>query len=91
MIPSTLTAPPKSIHFHVMFPQAGLYKMFVQFRPAGAILPAEQTLTASFWMRVNETGPLRVSRFSLFMTSIILITILSLIVKKMLVVRGGGQ
>ena len=88
MTQSTLAAPPKSIHFHVMFPQAGLYKMFVQFRPAGAMLPAEQVMTASFWMRVNETGPLRVSKFSLFMTSIILIAVLSWIVKKMLVVRG---
>ena len=88
MTPSTLNSPPKSLHFHLVFPEAGLYKMFVQFRPAGIALPEDQALTATFWERVDATGPLRVSQFSLVMTSLILMSALGWIVKRMLVVKG---
>ncbi len=81
-------APGKQIIFHVVFPEAGLYKMFAQFRPAGIDLPEDEALTASFWVRVDAARPLRVSQFSLVITSLILMSLLSITVKKLLVVKG---
>ena len=81
-------APGKQIMFHITFPEAGVYRMYAQFRPKEIGLPADESLTAMFWVRVEETGPLRVSQFSLIITSLILMVLLSWIVKKMLVVKG---
>ena len=77
----------KQIAFHVVFPEAGVYRIYGQFRPKGIDLPADESLTAMFWVRVGETAPLRVSQFSLIVTSLILMSLLSWIVKKSLVVK----
>ena len=79
--------PGKQIVFHVTFPEAGVYRMYAQFRPKGIGLPTDESLTASFWVRVDATGPLRVSQFSLIITSLILMSLLSWIIKKSLVVK----
>lgn len=42
------------IIFHVLFPEAGIYKMLAQFRPQGIELPEDEALTASFFVRVEE-------------------------------------
>ena len=81
---SSLNAPPKSIHFHVIFPEAGLYRMYAQFRPMGIGTPKEEPLTASFWVRVDDTGPIRISQISLVMISLVLMTLLSWGIKKFL-------
>lgn len=44
------------VTFSLIFPTAGLYKAFAQFRPAGSDLPPDEALTVSFWVRVGETG-----------------------------------
>jgi hypothetical protein len=49
--------PDKEVHFTVNFPEAGVYKMFAQFRPKGIDLPADQSLVAEFFVRVAESGP----------------------------------
>ena len=51
----------ETINFHVIFPEAGLYKMFAQFRPQGIDLPPDRALTASFWVKVEERAPLAIS------------------------------
>ena len=78
----------KQITFHVVFPEAGVYRMYAQFRPKGIGLPVDESLTAMFWVRVEEIAPLQVSQFSLIVISLILMAVLSLVVKKMLVVKG---
>ncbi|MBI3421198.1 MAG: hypothetical protein HY006_03980 [Candidatus Sungbacteria bacterium] len=45
------------IQFHVVFPEAGLYKAFAQFRPKGISLPPDEALMASFWIQVQESVP----------------------------------
>jgi hypothetical protein len=49
------------VNFQAVFPEAGLYKAFVQFRPKGVNLATEDTLTAAFWLRVEEKAPLPLS------------------------------
>lgn len=75
----------KTINFRVVFPEAGLYKVFVQFRPRGIDLPKDEALTASFWIEVKEkTKELSASStwWSLLLVSSILIFLLSWGVKK---------
>ena len=86
-MPAEEHAPGKQIVFHVVFPEAGVYRIYGQFRPKGIDLPADESLTAMFWVRVGETAPLRVSQFSLIVISLISMAVLSWIVKKMLVVK----
>lgn len=81
----------ETINFHATFPKAGLYRAFAQFRPAGSNLPADEALTAAFWIRVEEkavpppVSPIvsaRQSWWALLVVSLILIVILSRFVKK---------
>ncbi|MDP3735210.1 MAG: hypothetical protein Q8R39_02150 [bacterium] len=43
------------VNFHVAFPTAGFYKLFAQFRPQGANLDTDETLTATFWVEVKDS------------------------------------
>lgn len=77
----------KTISFHVVFPESGLYRMYAQFRPKGTNLAPDESLTASFWVRVDVTGPLKVSQFSLVIISLVLMSVLSWVVRKWLIVK----
>ncbi len=77
------------VYFNTTFPRAGIYKMFAQFRPAGIDLPADESLTASFFVEVlpegsivpaKKTFRLEASRGELVAISIILMIILSFVV-----------
>ena len=82
----------ETINFHVVFPEAGLYKMFAQFRPQGADLPADKAVTVSFWVKVEEKAPIGVSsRWFLFIISAVFILILSWVVARYLKVKPRGQ
>lgn len=67
----------EKVNFHVVFPEAGLYKIFAQFRPQGIDLPPDEALLASFWINVLEEPPLSFSKSALVLISLILIGILS--------------
>ena len=68
----------EDVSFHVTFPEPGNYKLFAQFRPQGAGLPAETALTASFWVRVVAETPAAVSSKVLYtIISLLLIALLS--------------
>ncbi|MDP3770557.1 MAG: cytochrome c biogenesis CcdA family protein [bacterium] len=77
------------IPFSVVFPEGGLYRMYAQFRPKGIDLPPDEALTAMFWVQVSDQLP---SVFSTLVAnwwlkliiSVVLITLLSLGIKKML-------
>ena len=77
------------ISFAVTFPEAGLYKAFAQFRPQRAELPADEAITAEFWLQVEEKAPFPVSQWwGLLLVSALLIAGLSWVVKKYLVVKA---
>ncbi len=68
----------QTIDFNVIFPEAGLYKAFAQFRPKGIDLPAEQALIAEFWIQVEEKTALPISQWwMLLLVSVVLIAGLS--------------
>jgi len=46
----------ETVNFHVVFPEAGRYKVFAQFRPEGIGLPEDEALVASFWIQVAESA-----------------------------------
>ncbi len=69
--------------FAVIFPEAGLYKAFAQFRTQGIDLPPDEALTAEFWIEVKEEAPFPISPWwALLIVSLILIFLLSKYVKK---------
>jgi hypothetical protein len=76
----------KGVPFTVVFPEPGLYKAFVQFRPQGSGLSADGALAAGFWIRVEESAPFQaqVSKGALIVISILSILVLSLGVKRFL-------
>lgn len=76
----------KEIAFNVTLPEAGLYKAFAQFRPAGIELAPDEALVASFWIQAEEESPFRISlsRGALAGISLILIFVLSRWVKRYL-------
>jgi len=43
------------VSFSTVFPSAGVYKLFAQFRPKGIELPSDQSLVAEFYVQVAET------------------------------------
>ena len=53
----TPAIPSSHISFNVNFPKAGIYKMFLQFRPQGINLPKDQSLVGAMYVKVLETGP----------------------------------
>lgn len=76
------------ISFRVVFPEAGLYKVFAQFRPQGIDLPQDEALTASFWIKVEEKAPPVLSGWWINLTwSLAAIVVLSVLVKKYLKVK----
>ncbi len=75
----------EKIAFHIVFPEAGIYKLFAQFRPAGAALPADEALTASFWVRVEEEQPFALSPWWMYLViSVLVMTVLSVVVHQYL-------
>lgn len=75
----------RGIQFHINFPEAGLYKAFVQFRPKGIDLPQDEALTASFWIKVENEAPVKkTSQATLVLISLVLIAGLSFEVKRFL-------
>ncbi len=79
----------ETISFHIIFPEAGLYKAFVQFRPRGIILSADEALLAEFWIQVEEKVSFPVSQWwGLLIVSVLLIAGLSWLVKRYLVVKA---
>lgn len=77
----------EGIRFHAVFPEAGLYKAFAQFRPQGINLPPDEALMASFWIKVEDKAPAANPKIILVAVSLILIVLLSWGVKKFLSVR----
>ncbi|MDO8600891.1 MAG: cytochrome c biogenesis protein CcdA [bacterium] len=76
------------INFHAVFPEAGLYKAFAQFRPRGTTLSADEALTVSFWIQVEEKEPFGASRWwALLLVSLAAMTVLGLGVRKFLSVK----
>lgn len=64
--------------FSVNFPTAGVYKLFGQFRPQGTSLPPDESITAEFWVRVEEKAPPAISGWWVnLLGSLILIALLS--------------
>ena len=77
------------VNFQTVFPEAGLYKAFVQFRPGDANLAPDNTLIAEFWVKVEEKKPLPVSPWWInLIWSAIAIVILSLLIRRYLNVEG---
>ncbi|MBI4135985.1 MAG: hypothetical protein HY481_00330 [Candidatus Vogelbacteria bacterium] len=95
---STIVAGQDSVNFHVNFPTPGLYRAFAQFRPADASLAADDYLLAAFWIEVKDEGVVSAvsaaSRtlagtwsgvwWTRLIVSLIAITILSLLVKRLI-------
>jgi len=76
------------INFHVVFPEAGLYKAFAQFRPKGTGLAPDEALKAEFWIRVEPGGLSKDTVWwILVVSSLGAIIILSFIVKKFITVK----
>lgn len=69
----------------VKFSEAGVYKLFVQFRPRDAGLPDEEALAAEFFVKVSETGLYGPGKWwaNLFI-SLVAIVLLSFGVRKIL-------
>src|SRR3989344_1405796 len=78
----------RDIQFHATFPQAGLYRAFAQFRPAGTDLAPEEAITAAFWIRVEEEPPLLANWWLRLFVSLVLIVLLSLGVRRYLAVNA---
>lgn len=74
----------EGIRFHAIFPEAGLYKMFAQFRPRGINLPPDAALTASFWINVEDKAPAANPKAILFVVSLALIALLGWGVRRFL-------
>lgn len=78
----------ETTNFRVIFPEAGLYKMFSQFRPSDIDLPPDEALTASFWIEVTEKAPPVLSDWwRNLLVSVFLIIILSWVVNKFLKIK----
>ena len=45
------------VPFQIKFPEAGIYRVFAQFRPLGIRIPPDEAITAMFWIKVDETAP----------------------------------
>ena len=53
----TPVIPASQISFNVNFPKAGIYRMFLQFRPEGIELPKDQSLVGEVYINVFASGP----------------------------------
>jgi len=68
---------------HAEFPSAGPYKLFVRFHPAGAPLPPDDALTASFWIEVKDSAISKTAAWWILLSaSLVLIAGLSFGVSK---------
>lgn len=52
--PTTEKKADDTINFRAVFPSAGLYRAYAQFRPKGTTLLPDEYLVALFWVRVEE-------------------------------------
>lgn len=76
------------LDFYLNFPETGLYRAFVQFRPKGSTLPPDEAITAAFWIEVKDKAPFPIPQWGfLLMVSIVSMLILSWAVKKYLKVK----
>ncbi|MBI5733127.1 hypothetical protein HY967_04225, partial [Candidatus Jorgensenbacteria bacterium] len=74
----SMTEDEHALNFQVTFPEAGLYKAFAQFRPAGIDLPPDEALLAEFWIKVVEEAPPAIPpRITYLFASLILMALLS--------------
>ncbi len=53
----TPTISTSNISFDINFPKAGVYKLFLQFRPEGIELPVDKSLVGEIYVNVLENGP----------------------------------
>ena len=53
--------------FDITFPSAGIYRIYVQFRPKGTDLPPDEALTAAFWLKVEEKSALPIPQWWLLL------------------------
>ncbi|MEK9195485.1 MAG: hypothetical protein AAB975_03855, partial [Patescibacteria group bacterium] len=81
-------ATPSNVHgipFQVIFPEAGLYKAFAQFRPKNSTLLPDEALTAEFWIEVKDKAPSGISAWTgLLIVSLIAIGVLTWLVRRYL-------
>ncbi|TSC75759.1 MAG: disulfide bond oxidoreductase D family protein [Parcubacteria group bacterium Gr01-1014_30] len=84
-----VTAEPEhGVSFNVIFPEAGLYRAFAQFRPKGINLPPDEALLTSFWLEVKQEAPFSISSWWInLIWSLIAILILSWAVKRYITVK----
>lgn len=76
------------ISFVAVFPEAGLYKAFAQFRPEGISLPTDEAITVGFWLEVKEKASFPVSQWwGLLLVSALLMAGLSWVVNNYLKVK----
>jgi hypothetical protein len=69
----------ETVSFHVTFPDKGIYKLFVEFRPKDVNLADGESLVASFWVQAEEGSSVspETQWWGLLIASLILMTILS--------------
>lgn len=86
----------EGVAFNATFPSAGTYKLFAQFRPRGTDMPADEALTASFYVEVTAEAAKVISSASAsaewwykFVYSIIGIAILGWAIKKFITVPAA--
>jgi hypothetical protein len=81
--------PAEQISFHLSFPEAGIYKLFAQFRPAGIALPSDKSLVAGFYVQVEPPkGILAYSNWwTNLIVSLIIIFFLSIGVKRFITIK----
>jgi len=73
----------EKVNFHLVFPEAGIYKIFVQFRPQDASLPTDTALTAGFWVNIGENVlDSRLQWWMLLLVSLVLMTVLGFAVHR---------
>src|SRR3989344_5085060 len=77
------------VEFREAFPEAGLYRIFGQFRPVGSALDPDKAILVSFWVQVSETAPASglPIKWILGLASLVLMTVLSLGVSRFLKVK----
>lgn len=79
--------PGHGVNFSAMFPTAGIYKVFAQFRPEGVDLPIDEAIVASFWIEVKEKPAFPFPpKIFLFVVSIVAMAGLSYVVKRYITV-----
>lgn len=83
---------PAPVNFHVTFPESGWYRAFAQFRPLGTPLNADEAITASFWIEVEERAVSDAMQWwGLLLVGGIAIVVLSIAVSRFLRAKATAQ